>query len=524
MPLARLLALIAALLAPHALAKGAPAPSFDVVDLEGNRYTLATLAGKVVVLRFWFIACAACRSERRELNRVVERYQANKDVVFLALALDKKPALRAALRKSPFRYAVVAEAEELAEAYGVQGYPTHVIIDQRGNIARLWLGAVDSFYRLTETIDALTPAPEAPEPAPPVSALPPRSSPPWEPALLVRPERPARGSMVKLYYAPSSLQHPAEAQLAWDVHGDASFTQGTAPMRAQGVLLSHELKIPWDATLVHLRVHSRGDRRVVEHTLPISGLDGQPVHNAFLNLGACDAPLPVERELEHFPDTPFALVTRLEALRGDSGSAAESARGQLLERLKTSSGKELERLAATVDALLLTGDLKTVPQVLYKMMEIDRGAFLTRRALSRLLTQPYGDVWRQWPPGLLPWAWGVLAERDDVWGRQAATRSPAGAMDTRAAETICANWRATEPDNPFAHHCLARILQSQGRLQEALGASRAAIEAASEGKLRLYRSGSWDLVAKDEQRLWAHHAELSLAARNAPELTEAPAP
>src|SRR5688572_27165628 len=114
MPLARLLALIVALLAPHAIARSAPAPAFDVEDLEGNRYTLAGLAGKVVVLRFWFTACGACRSERAELNRVVERYQGNEDVVFLALALDSKSTLKTSLRKSPLRYAVVAEAEELA--------------------------------------------------------------------------------------------------------------------------------------------------------------------------------------------------------------------------------------------------------------------------------------------------------------------------------------------------------------------------------------------------------------------------
>ena len=513
MPLARLLALTVALLASHAFAKRAPA--FDVEDLEGNRYSLAGLSGKIVVLRFWFKDCAACRSERAELNRVVARYQATQDVVFLALALDTKSELKAFLRKSPFRYAVVANAQELAEAYDVSGFPTHVIIGRDGSIARRWMGAVDSFYRLTEAIDALTERPAASEP---VSTLPPGSSPVWEPVLLVRPERPMRGTTVKLFYAPSSLRHPAEAQLAWDVHADTSFTQGVAPMRPQGVLLAYELKIPRNATLVHLRVLSREDRRLVEHTLPIFGADGQPMRNAFLNVGACDTPLPVERELEHHPDNPFALLARLEALMGEPGTAAEAARGQLLARLETGGGEELEQLAVTADTLLLAGELKGVTQVLYRMVARDRGAFLTRRALSRLLTQPYGDVWRQWPAGLLPWAWGVLAERDDVWSRRAASQSTAGVTDTGAVERICATWRAAEPGNPFAHDCLARILEREGRLQEALGASRAAIEAVSEGGLLLYRPGGWGLAARDEEALWARHAELSLAARDEPAL------
>jgi hypothetical protein len=153
------------------------------------------------------------------------------------------------------------------------------------------------------------------------------------------------------------------------------------------------------------------------------------------------------------------------------------------------------------------------------MVARNRGALLTRRALSRLLTQPSGEPWRQWPAGFLSWAWKVLAEQDDVWGRHAASRAVAEVLDTPAAESICAAWCAAEPDNPFAHDCLARILEKQGRLQEALDASRAALEAVSGGKLPLYLSGGWDVAAKAEEELWARHAALSLAARSQTELT-----
>jgi peroxiredoxin len=514
MPLARLLALTVALLASQGLAKRAP--SFEVKDLDGNRYTLAGLSGKIVVLNFWFKACPACRSERAELNEVVDLYRDNPDVVFIAPALDKDSELRKFLPKNPFRYAVVADAEDLGDAYNVSTYPTHVIIGRDGQIVRRWRGAADSFYRLIDAIEAELHRPWNPEPGRPVSALLPGNRPLWEPALLVRPERPTRGSTVKIFYSPQSLQHPAEAQAAWDIHGDSSFTQGVAPMRTQGVLLSYELKIPEDATLLHLRVLSGADRRLVEQTLPIFRADGQPVRNAFVNLGACDSPLNIARELEHYPNNPFALLSRIENRLGQPGPSAESARGELLELLKTADGKGLELLAVTADALLLARDFKAVNQVLDTMVLLDRDAFLTRRALSRLLTQPYGDVWQQWPAGLLPQAWKVLAERDDIWSRHAASRNTAGLMDTLAAEKICTTWRDTEPDNPLAHDCLARVLEKQGRLQEALSASRATLEAVSTGKLLLYHSGGSRLAARDEAELWARHAELSLAVRSEP--------
>jgi peroxiredoxin len=514
MPLARLLALTVALLASQALAKRAP--SFDVKDLDGNRYTLAGLAGKIVVLNFWFKACPACRSERPELNLVVGLYQDNPDVVFIAPALDEASKLREFLPKNPFRYAVVPDAEELADTYNVSSFPTHVIIGRDGQLVRRWRGAADSFSRLTETIDAEVKRPWSAEPGQPVSALLPGRSPAWEPALLVRPERPTRGSTVKIFYPPQSLQHSAEAQIAWDIHGDTSFVQGVAPMLTQGVLLSYELKIPEDATLVHLRVLSRADKRVVERTLPIFRADGQPVRNAFINMGACDTPLPVERELEHYPDNPFALLARLEERLRRPGPSAEPARGEIVELLKTADGKGLELLAVTADALLLARDFKAANQVIDTMVLLDRDAFLTRRALSRLLTQPYGDVWQQWPAGLLPLAWAVLAERDDIWSRRAASRNTSAVMDTMSAEKICATWRDAEPDNPLAHDCLARILEKQGRLQEALSARRATLEAVSTGKLLLYHSGGWHLAARDEAEFWARHAELSLAARSEP--------
>ena len=510
MPFARLLALSAVLFA--SLASARRAPTFDVKDLEGHRYTLSGLSGKIVVLNFWFKDCPACQREREELNRVVARYQGSSEVVFLAPALDKKSELRDFLRDNPLSYAVVADAEDLAETYAVSIYPTHVIIGRDGSIVRRWVGASDTFYRLTEALDAELKRPTS---ATGGSALPlpPGSAPVWEPALLVSPEHPTRGATVKLFYSPQSLQHPAEAQLGWDIHGDGSFTQGVAPMRPQGVLLSYELKLPEDATLIHLRVVSREDKRILEYTVPVAEADGQPVRNAFVNLGACDIPLPLERELARYPGSPFALLARLEEQLGPHGTSPEAAREEILGLLKHADGKALELLAVTADVLLRARDFQAFTQVLDTMEALEPGAFLTRRALSRLLTQPSAQAWRQWPAGLLPRAWKVLAARDDVWSRHAASQSTASVLDMEAAERICATWRVAESDNPLAHDCLARLLEKQGRLEEALAERRAAIEAVSTGNLLLYRPGGWKPAARDEEELWARHAELSLTVR-----------
>ncbi len=109
------------------------APDFEVKTLEGKTLHLSDLKGKVVVLNFWFAGCAPCRVEIPGLNLLREKYQ-EKEVVFIAFALDKSTALTEFLQKIPFKYHVVAEAGKIATLYGVKVYPTHIIINQQGQI------------------------------------------------------------------------------------------------------------------------------------------------------------------------------------------------------------------------------------------------------------------------------------------------------------------------------------------------------------------------------------------------------
>lgn len=103
-------------------------------DMKGNKYNLKELAGKVVVLNFWFINCPPCRREIPELNEVVAKYKENKDVVFLAIALDQKADLQDFLKTTPFDYNIVDDGRFTAQKYGINLFPTHVVVDRQGKI------------------------------------------------------------------------------------------------------------------------------------------------------------------------------------------------------------------------------------------------------------------------------------------------------------------------------------------------------------------------------------------------------
>ncbi len=113
-----------------------PAPDFSMTTMNGDSYTTKQLRGKVVVLNFWYIGCGPCKAELPDLNRVVEAYQKNKDVLFFAVATNSQDDLTIFLKEHKFSYRVVPDAKGLHDLFDAYSHPTHVIIDRQGRV--LW--------------------------------------------------------------------------------------------------------------------------------------------------------------------------------------------------------------------------------------------------------------------------------------------------------------------------------------------------------------------------------------------------
>ncbi len=107
--------------------------SFKEKDMDGNKISLKDLSGKIVVLNFWFIGCPPCRDEIPALNKIVEKYKDNPDVVFIAIALDDFYALKDFLQTHPFKYHIIDNGRYIAQGnYSISSYPTNVIVDRTG--------------------------------------------------------------------------------------------------------------------------------------------------------------------------------------------------------------------------------------------------------------------------------------------------------------------------------------------------------------------------------------------------------
>lgn len=128
--------------------------TFGTRDINGNSIKLKDLRGKVVVLNFWFIGCPACMQEIPELNKLVDDYKDNSNVVFLAIALDDSYDLKKFLKKTEFKYTIIDDGRYLAARYKIGLYPTSVILDKEGNVAFHTVGfAANSPYWMRKTIN-----------------------------------------------------------------------------------------------------------------------------------------------------------------------------------------------------------------------------------------------------------------------------------------------------------------------------------------------------------------------------------
>ena len=122
--------------------KGKPFPDFTLTDLSDTTHTSESIKGKVVVINLWFTACAPCIHEMPELNKIVEEYKENDDVLFLAFALDPKGSrLDKFLKKHKFDYNIIPDSQEyVTKNLNPPGYPTHIVLDKNSNVVFLFSG------------------------------------------------------------------------------------------------------------------------------------------------------------------------------------------------------------------------------------------------------------------------------------------------------------------------------------------------------------------------------------------------
>ena len=127
---------------PEPLAEGTPAPDWALPTLAGDTVRLTDLRGKVVLLDFFYKACAPCCAAMPFLQSLHEKY---KDQGVVLLGIDPiddpvKDEMADFIAKRGITYTVLFSDRELSKTYHIAAFPTLFFIDRDGKIAKVHRG------------------------------------------------------------------------------------------------------------------------------------------------------------------------------------------------------------------------------------------------------------------------------------------------------------------------------------------------------------------------------------------------
>lgn len=135
----------------HPLKEGKKFPDLAVEQLNGDKLSFNELIGKTVVINWWATWCGPCVAEIPGFNILVEKYKQNPNVVFIAIANDKKERLTRFLEDKEFNYIQTLANEEAVKIFG-DAYPRNIVVNSAGKICHYSTGGHPEKYLEIEKI------------------------------------------------------------------------------------------------------------------------------------------------------------------------------------------------------------------------------------------------------------------------------------------------------------------------------------------------------------------------------------
>jgi peroxiredoxin len=153
--------------------RGAEAPDFELVSLDGRKVKLSDYRGKAVVLNFWATWCAPCKIEMPWFVDIQSHY-GNDGLAILGVAMDDSDPQKISQFASQMgvNYPVLLGTNKVSEAYGdVEYLPTTFYINRQGKIVGKVAGLIgkaeiEADARKALDLDSKKTAENSPAPGP----------------------------------------------------------------------------------------------------------------------------------------------------------------------------------------------------------------------------------------------------------------------------------------------------------------------------------------------------------------------
>jgi peroxiredoxin len=135
---------VSGLLASLALAAeslSSPAPGFALESRDGERVSLESLKGEVVMINFWATWCVPCRQEMPHLQALYERYNSLGFELLAVNVEDNPEGARKWLKETPVTFPVLFDPKnDVSKLYNVVAMPSTVLVGRDGTMRAIHHG------------------------------------------------------------------------------------------------------------------------------------------------------------------------------------------------------------------------------------------------------------------------------------------------------------------------------------------------------------------------------------------------
>ena len=145
---------ISAMKAKEEVIAGAKAPDFTLEGIDGKPFTLSSLRGKYVIIDFWGSWCGPCIVGIPKMKSAYEKYKNKLEILGVACREESIDSWQNAVNqyKLPWINVYNDKSSAVNIKYGIEAYPSKIVIDPEGTILIRERGEGEDFYTKLEQI------------------------------------------------------------------------------------------------------------------------------------------------------------------------------------------------------------------------------------------------------------------------------------------------------------------------------------------------------------------------------------
>lgn len=120
----------------HTAKVKAQIPSFTILDINGAKVNLQSVAGKKIFVNLWATWCPPCRAEMPQIEKLYRAADKNK-AAFLLISLDDNfEKAKKFVKRKKLDLPIYYPLDSLPELFQVQGIPATFIFNEQGELVQ----------------------------------------------------------------------------------------------------------------------------------------------------------------------------------------------------------------------------------------------------------------------------------------------------------------------------------------------------------------------------------------------------